>query len=165
MGLLLSSSAVSSCSQPAKVQQNSKTSQVAVADTVAENNGLRTFSSPYDVIETSNRLEKIIQEKGLTLFSRIDHSANAAKVETKLKPTQVLIFGNPKVGTPLMQCSPTTAIDLPQKILVLQDDNEQTQIIYNLPDYLQQRHSINGCDEVLAKVTTVLESIAAEAIK
>lgn len=154
------------CSQKETAQNNSEaTKAVMVADTVTENNGLTTISSPYNVTETINRLEKVIQDKGLTLFTRIDHSANAQQAGAELKPTQLLIFGNPTVGTPLMQCSATTAIDLPQKILVWQNDNNQTQITYNMPAYLQQRHSINGCDEVLEKVSGVLKNITEQAIK
>lgn len=136
----------------------------AVAETVISENGLETKSSPYDVSETAFRLEQIINDQGLTLIARVDHSANAEKVGAKLKPTQLLIFGNPKVGTPLMECSPTTAIDLPQKILVWQNDDNQTQITYNQPQYLQKRHDINDCDAILAKVSGVLKDITEQAI-
>lgn len=136
----------------------------AIAKTVISENGLKTKSSPYDVSETATRLEKIINDQGLTLFSRVDHSANAEKVGAELKPTQLLIFGNPKVGTPLMECSPTTAIDLPQKILVWQNDDNQTQITYNQPQYLKKRHDINGCDDILDKVSLVLKDITEQAI-
>lgn len=129
------------------------------------NNGLITITSPYDVATTSDRLETIIREKGLTLFTRIDHSANAQKNGAELKPTQLLIFGNPKIGTPLMNCAATTGIDLPQKILVLQGENNQTQVIYNAPEYLQQRHNISGCDQFLTKVSGALQGITAAATK
>lgn len=153
-----------SCSS--QTQQNHQVIKPVLADnTVVENNGLIATSSPYSVAETSTRLENIIKQKGLTLFTRIDHSANAADVELELNPTQVLIFGNPKVGTPLMQCSATTAIDLPQKILVYQDKNNQTQVVYNDPNYLQQRHNIKGCEPILEKVSGVLNSVVMEAIK
>ena len=138
---------------------------VALAADMATEDGLVTMTSPYDVSETGDRLETIIEEKGLTLFDRIDHSANAKDAELELEPTELLIFGNPKVGTPLMQCSITTAIDLPQKVLVYQDQNEQTQIVYNQPEYLKQRHNIKGCDEVLEKVTGALDAIASEAVE
>ena len=155
------------CSQRKIVQNDSEAAKaITVSDvTEANNQGLITVSSAYSVPETSDRLEKIIKEKGLTLVARIDHSANAQKAGLELKPTQLLIFGNPKVGTPLMNCSATTAIDLPQKFLVLQDENQQTQIIYNSPQYLQQRHNIKGCDEVLAKVSGVMSGIAEAAAK
>ena len=156
------------CSQQAKVGDNSETVKaITVSDTTVDRNlhGLITIASPYTVTETSDRLEEIITEKGLTLFTRIDHRANAKQAGEELNPTQLLIFGNPKVGTPLMNCSATTAIDLPQKFLVLQDDNQQTQIIYNSPQYLQQRHKIQGCDQFLAKVSGVLQGIAEAATK
>ena len=154
------------CSTNQKPSQNSSeltetNSLVAQAET---DKGLITMSSPYSVVETSDRLEKIINEKGLTLFTRIDHSANALKAGAELLPTQVLIFGNPKVGTPLMNCSATTAIDLPQKILVVENETQETQVIYNSPQYLQQRHDIEGCDEVLTKVSGALKGITDAAV-
>ena len=151
-----------SCTKQTIAQNNSE----AANDTaIAENNGLISVQSPYDIATTSDRLKETIEEKGLTLFTRIDHSANAQKAGLELNPTQLLIFGNPKVGTPLMNCSATTAIDLPQKILILQNEDKQTQVIYNDPQYLQQRHNISGCDEVLAKVSGVLEGIIEAATK
>ena len=158
---------VSACSQQPTVRDNVEASKtVVVADSTVENSdrGLVKVPSPYDVAETSDRLAEIIESKGLTLFTRIDHSANAQKAGLELQPTQLLIFGNPKVGTPLMNCSATTAIDLPQKFLVMQDD-EQTQIVYNSPEYLQQRHNITGCDEELTKVSGALSGIAEAATK
>ena len=154
------------CSQTDTLQNNiPEESAIAVADqTTTNNSGLITISSPYDVTETSDRLESIIKEKGLTLFARIDHSANAQKAGAELSPTQVLIFGNPKVGTPLMNCSATTAIDLPQKMLVVENEAQETQVIYNSPQYLQQRHDIQGCDEVLTKISGVLKGITEAAV-
>jgi len=137
-----------------------------IADRVVEDReGIIKVNSPFSVAETSDRLAKIITDKGLTLFARIDHSDNAQKAGLELKPTQVIIFGNPKVGTPLMNCSATTAIDLPQKFLIVEREAKQTQIIYNSPQYLQQRHNITGCDEVLNKVSEVLKGISEAASK
>ncbi|MCC0177799.1 DUF302 domain-containing protein [Waterburya agarophytonicola K14] len=130
-----------------------------------QDNGLVTLASPYSVKETSDRLSAMIDEKSLTLFARIDHSKNAQNADLELNPTELLIFGNPQVGTPLMNCSITTAIDLPQKILVYQDEDRQTQIAYNQPEYLKQRHNIQGCDQVLDKVHTALKGIAEAATK
>jgi len=159
---------VSACSQQQTVRDNSEASKTVVIakNSTVENSdrGLVKVPSPYDVAETSDRLAEIIESKGLTLFTRIDHSANAQQAGLELSPTQLLIFGNPKVGTPLMNCSATTAIDLPQKFLVMQDD-EQTQIVYNSPEYLQQRHNITGCDEELTKVSGALSDIAEAATK
>ncbi|MEM8721728.1 MAG: DUF302 domain-containing protein [Cyanobacteria bacterium P01_G01_bin.39] len=153
------------CSQQTSIDDNGAMA-ITVADVTNDNqNGLITVSSPYSVLETSDRLEQIIQDKGLTLFTRIDHQANAATVGQELNPTQLIIFGNPKVGTPLMNCAATTAIDLPQKFLIVQDNNQQTQIIYNSPQYLQQRHDINGCDQFLDQVSAALSGIAKAATK
>ena len=150
------------CTQKTIAQNNSE----AVNNTaIAENNGLISVESSYDVATTSDRLAETIEAKGLTLFTRIDHSANAQKAGLELYPTQLLIFGNTKAGTPLMNCSATTAIDLPQKILVVQNEDKQTQVIYNDPQYFQQRHNISGCDEVLTKVSDVLKGITEAATK
>lgn len=152
---------VNACSQKEITQNNPpQESAIAVTDQSAtNNNGLITISSPYDVTETGDRLESIIKEKGLTLFARIDHSDNAQKAGLELQPTQLLIFGNPKVGTPLMNCSATTAIDLPQKILIVENKDKGTQVSYNSPKYLQQRHEIKGCDEVITKISGALKGI------
>lgn len=147
------------------VRQHINIPHVLAADMAHEDSGLLTISSPYDVQETGDRIEKIIDEKGLTLFARIDHRANAMDAGLELNPTELLILGNPQVGTPLMECSITTAIDLPQKILVYQDESDRTQISYNHPEYLQQRHNIEGCDEVLEKVSGALKSIAETAVE
>ncbi len=136
-----------------------------VMETNSEDNGLVIWSSPHTVLETTNRLESIIEEKGLTLFARINHADNANKVGEELPPTELLIFGNPKVGTPLMRCSITVAIDLPQKILVWSDEQEQTKIAYNQPNYLNERHQLTGCEQVLEKVAGVLEGITKQAIE
>ncbi|MGJ8582348.1 MAG: DUF302 domain-containing protein, partial [Psychromonas sp.] len=86
-------------------------------------------------------------------------------VDLVLTDTEVLIFGNPKVGTPLMQCAPTMAIDLPQKVLVWKDANNTVWLSYNDPEYLKQRHDIQGCDEVVKKVSNVLSALTAAAAK
>lgn len=119
--------------------------------------------SAHSVEQTANRLEKVLEAKGMTLFTRIDHAAGAAKVGEELRPTELLIFGNPKVGTPLMQCSQTVAIDLPQKALIWEDNEGTVWFSYNDPAYLAERHAITGCDEVLAKVTGALGAFAAKA--
>ena len=87
--------------------------------------GLNNLKSPHDVKNTADRLEAVLKEKGMTVFLRINHSKGARKVGEKLRPTELVIFGNPKVGTPLMQCSQTVAIDLPQKALIWQDEGGQ----------------------------------------
>ncbi|EDK29730.1 hypothetical protein VSWAT3_07246 [Vibrionales bacterium SWAT-3] len=110
--------------------------------------------------ETADRFEEIAKSKGLTLFARIDHQKNASKVDLELRPTEVIIFGNPKVGTPLMQCAQEVAIDLPQKVLVTEDSNKKVWLSYNDPNYLVERHAINGCDEVIKKISGVLSKLS-----
>ncbi len=122
--------------------------------------GITTIESEYSVDETIDRLEKVLKENGLTIFKKVDHKEGAASVDMQLPPTTVLIFGNPKLGTPLMQCAPTVAIDLPQKVLVWESNQEQVHIGYNLPEYLKERHGIEGCDQELRKITGALKKIA-----
>jgi uncharacterized protein (DUF302 family) len=102
--------------------------------------GIVDVPSPYSVPETLARLESILKEKGLTVFARIDHSGEAEKVGLQMRPAQLLIFGSPKGGTPLMVAAPRLAIDLPLKALVWQDAQDKVWLSYNTPEYLQQRH-------------------------
>jgi uncharacterized protein (DUF302 family) len=105
-------------------------------------NGLVHIASPRSVPETLQRLESIVESKGMTIFARIDHSGEAAKVGLEMHPTKLLIFGSPKGGTPLMVAAPTLAIDLPLKGLVWEDDQGKVWITYNSPEYLQERHGV-----------------------
>ncbi len=122
--------------------------------------GLMNVKSSHDVNNTADRLETVLKEKGMTVFLRINHSEGARKVGKKLRPTQLVIFGNSKVGAPLMQCSQTVAIDLPQKALIWQDESGQVWLTYNDPQYLAMRHGINGCEAVLDKVQNALKNFA-----
>lgn len=128
--------------------------------TVQAQQGLTVVPSPHDVATTMDKLESIVTEKGMTVMARVDHGANAAKVEMELRPTQLLIFGNPKAGTPLMLCSQSIAIDLPQKMLVWQAEDGQVYLGYNDPAYLKERHGTEGCDEALTKVSGALGNFA-----
>ncbi|GAA6139076.1 DUF302 domain-containing protein [Arenicella sp. 4NH20-0111] len=119
-----------------------------------------SVTSSYSVPESGDRLEKALIEKGLTLFARINHSENAASVDMSLTPTEVIIFGNPKAGTPLMQCSASVAIDLPQKMLIREDAEGVTHLTYNNPLYLQIQHGISGCDAMLSKVSDLIAMLA-----
>ena len=105
-------------------------------------NGLIQVASRYPVDETVQRLRSLLGEKGLQVFSIIDHSGEAEKVGLKMRLTKVVIFGSPKGGTPLMVAAPTLAIDLPLKALVAEDENGKVWVTYNSPEYLQQRHSV-----------------------
>lgn len=102
--------------------------------------GIVDVLSRYSVPETLARLESILKEKGITVFALIDHSGEAERVGLKMRPTQLLIFGGPKAGTPLMVATPRLAIDLPLKALAWQDEKGQVRLSYNSPEYLQQRH-------------------------
>jgi uncharacterized protein (DUF302 family) len=104
--------------------------------------GIVDLPSRYSVPETLDRLEGILKEKGLTIFGRVDHSGEAEKVGLEMRPTQLLIFGSPKAGTPLMVAAPSLAIDLPLKALAWQDAQDKVWLSYNSPEYLQQRHNI-----------------------
>lgn len=126
-------------------------SSLAIAD-----NGLISVKSSHDVKVTADRLEKNLKMKGMTVFTRINHAKGAQKVGKKLPPTELIIFGNPKVGAPLMQCRRSVAIDLPQKALIWEDETGQVWLCLNDPKYLAKRHSIKGCDEVIKKLETAL---------
>lgn len=110
---------------------------------IAADNGLTTVPSSFSVAETINRLEALVKEKGITVFARIDHQAEAAKAGLTMKASQLLIFGNPKAGTPLMKAAPTTAIDLPLKALAWEDADGKVWLSYNRPDFLKQRHGLS----------------------
>ncbi|MBT8369300.1 MAG: DUF302 domain-containing protein [Deltaproteobacteria bacterium] len=114
--------------------------------------GLISVKSPHDVKTTADRLESTLKQKGMNVFIRINHAQGAQKVGMELRPTELIIFGNPKVGTPLMQCAQSVAIDLPQKALIWQDEKGQVWLSYNNPNYLVERHEISGCDAVVKKI-------------
>jgi uncharacterized protein (DUF302 family) len=124
--------------------------------------GLTHLPSPYSVADTLKLLESVIASKGLTIFARIDHSGEAAKVGLTMQPTELLLFGSPKSGTPLMISSPTLAIDLPLKALVWQDVEGAVWLSYNSPEYLQQRHTI---PDALIKNIAGIRSICEEAVR
>ena len=105
--------------------------------------GLITLPSNYEPKETMDRLEAEIRARGMVVFARVDHAAGAAQVGLSLRPTEVLIFGNAKAGTPLMQSVQTTGIDLPLKALVWQDAAGTTWLSYNDPRWLAQRHGVS----------------------
>ena len=121
--------------------------------------GLINVQSDFSVKETTARFENILNKKGMTIFNQINHSDAAQKVGVELRKTQLIIFGNPKVGSPLMQCQQSVAIDLPQKAIIWEDDKSKVWISYNDPRYLGKRHNIIGCDEVITKVEKALSGI------
>ena len=124
-------------------------------------NGLISHASPYSVPETLDRLEAILRAKSITVFARIDHSGEAAKVGLTMPPTQLLIFGNPKGGTPIMLAAPLAAIDLPLKALAWQDTDGKVWLSFNDPHYLQSRYDLR--DDVLKPISG-LEILIRQAI-
>jgi uncharacterized protein (DUF302 family) len=122
--------------------------------------GLIEKLSNHSVEQTVDRIKTILQSKGVTLFALVDHSGEAAKVGMKMPPTRLLIFGNPKAGTPLMLAAPTSAIDLPLKILVREDSEGKVWVSYNSPAYLRERH---GLPEDLMQNIAVVETLASAA--
>jgi uncharacterized protein (DUF302 family) len=122
--------------------------------------GTKQLESPHSVASTIDRLTAVLESKGMNIFARVDHAANAESVDMNLRPTELLIFGNPRIGTPLMNCSQSIAIDLPQKMLAWQDESGQTYLTWNDPLYLESRHDLQGCDEVLEKVSVALANFA-----
>jgi uncharacterized protein (DUF302 family) len=126
----------------------------------AANNGIVDKRSNHSVDETVEKLKGILQSKGVTLFATVDHSGEAAKVGMKMRPTKLLVFGSPKGGTPLMLAAPSSAIDLPLKILVWEDGQGRAWVSYNSPAYLQKRHRLPA---ELEQNIAVVETLAAKA--
>ncbi len=126
--------------------------------------GLVVIESNHSVGETGDRLVAALETKGMNVFARIDHAAGAAGAGLELPDTELVIFGNPKVGTPLMLCARTVAIDLPQKALIWKDADGKVWLGYNDPAFLDQRHQLgDNCQAVLAKVSKALGAFATAA--
>jgi len=126
----------------------------------AANNGIVNKPSKHSVEQTVEALTNILKSKGVAVFALIDHSGEAEKVGMKMRPTKLLIFGNPKAGTPLMLAAPSSAIDLPLKILVWEDGQEKVWLSYNSPEYLRERH---GLPQELMQNIAVVEGLATKA--
>ena len=120
---------------------------------VDTDNGIVNKPSSHSVDETVEKLKRILQAKGVALFALVDHSGEAEKVGMKMRPTKLLIFGNPKAGTPLMLAAPSIAIDLPLKILVWEDSQGKVWVSHNSSKYLQKRHGLPK--ELLANIAVV----------
>lgn len=123
-------------------------------------NGLINLKSTQPVKVTTDRLEEIIKAKGMNIVARVNHAAAAEKIGEILRPTELILFGNPQAGTPLMQSQQSVGIDLPQKILVWEDDQGKVWLTYNNPDYLKARHGIEGCDELIDNISKALDGIS-----
>ena len=129
----------------------------------AQNDGLTRVASTRDFAQTVSALDSALTAANLKVFGRIDHAANAKGVGLELRPSTVFIFGNPQVGTRLMQCEQTVAIDLPLRILVWEDSTRAVFVGYEPPARLAQRHNVPGCRDVIDRITTSLGNRAAVA--
>jgi len=137
---------------------------VAGNSVAAETAGLVRVASPHDVTTTADRLERVLGEKGMTVFARIDHAAGAAGAGLSLRPTTLVLFGNPRIGTGLMNCAQTAGIDLPMKALIWQDADGAVWLAYNAAAWLGERHQLGeACAGLLDKVSKALSGFAAAA--
>jgi uncharacterized protein (DUF302 family) len=128
--------------------------------------GLITIKSSHGWQQTVDKLEAAVKAKGLTVFAKVDHAAGAAAVELPLRPTQLIIFGNAKGGTPLMQAAQTSGIDLPMKVLVWQDASGDTWLSYNDPEWIAKRHGLGQAVEAPIKaMSAALHALADAATK
>jgi uncharacterized protein (DUF302 family) len=127
---------------------------------MARDNGVISALSNHSVDQTVNRLQQILQAKGVTLFALVDHSGEAEKVGMKMLPTKLLIFGSPKAGTPIMLAAPSIALDLPLKILVWEDGQGKVWTSYNSAEYLQNRH---GAPQQFIQNLAVVQELATNA--
>jgi uncharacterized protein (DUF302 family) len=134
----------------------------AAAQSTTNAEGLITVVSALSAKATMDKLEATVKERGLNVFARIDHAAGAARVNKTLAPTELLIFGNPQGGTPLMECAQTAGIDLPLKALVWQDAAGKVMLSYNDPAYLAKRHNVASCP-VVPNLQKALEGLATAA--
>ncbi|HET6756821.1 MAG TPA: DUF302 domain-containing protein [Burkholderiales bacterium] len=132
----------------------------ALCGSVHADTGLVVMKSAHNVKETADRLESLLKDKDVNLVARVNHAQAAKKVGMDLRPTEVLIFGNPKAGTPLMQCAQTIGIDLPQKALIWEDEKGQAWLAYNDQQYLAKRHGAAKCVEALNKMSEALANFA-----
>jgi len=130
---------------------------------VAPDNGLVALRSPHSAAETMSRLETQVRQRGLAVVARVDPAAGAARVGKTLRPTELLIFGSPQAGTPLMECAQGAGIDLPMKALVWVDASSQVWLGYNAPAWLVRRHGAPDCPAA-ANVAQALAAIAAATV-
>jgi uncharacterized protein (DUF302 family) len=134
-----------------------------MSDSLRVIEGLTSIESTFGPKETMDRLEAEIHQKGMNVFARIDHATGAANVGLALAPTELIIFGNARGGTPLMQSVQTVGIDLPLKALVWEDAANKTWLSYNEPGWIAQRHGVAGAESTIDKMADLLSAIAREA--
>lgn len=127
--------------------------------------GLMSRISPHDIDQTYRQLTDAIRTAGMKIMLEVDHSENAKAVGAELRPTRLVVFGNAAIGSALMNCGQSIAIDLPQRMLVWQDDNGKVRVGYNAPKYLFARHGIEDCKAERDKVTAALERLVGAAVR
>ncbi len=133
------------------------------SDTANNPHGMTSVKSAHDAKTTMDRFEAAVKAKNMNVFARVDHAAGAQKIGKTLRPTEVLIWGSPPGGTPLMECAQTAGIDLPQKALVWQDAKGDVYLGYNDPAHLMHRHGGKGCEALVGNVAGALAAFAKEA--
>ncbi len=131
----------------------------------ADDSGLIRVASANSVEATADKMEKILKKNGATIFARIDHAAGAKKVGKDLRPTVLMIFGNPKMGAPLMKQNQQIGLDLPLKALIYQAQDGKTYITYNDPAYVSKRHGVSQPEKVFQRMTGILKNVSAAAGK
>ena len=127
--------------------------------------GLVAKRSPYSVAETMDRLERAVKDRALIMVARVDHAAAAQKAGLTLRPTQLLIFGNPKAGTPLLQSAQSAGIDLPLKVLAWEDEKGQIWLAYTDPGWLAARHGVTDRAEIVRAITGALDALTDDVTK
>jgi uncharacterized protein (DUF302 family) len=136
---------------------------IGFSSAVLANGGLISKKSKFSAVETIDRLEKILKKKGLTVMGRVTHSDNAAGVDIKVRPTVLLIFGNPKLGSHFMTSNQLSAIDLPMKALAWEDEKGQVWLTYNDPKYIANRHFIKDREKIVNKMSGALSKLTSKA--
>lgn len=136
---------------------------LAALTTFLQDSNLVRTRSTRDFSQTVTALDSAITAANLKIFGRVDHAANARGVNLELRPTTVFIFGNPQVGTRLMNCEQTIAIDLPLKVLVWEDSSRAVFVAYEPPARVAERHRVQGCRDVIDRMTSALGALTAAA--
>ena len=157
--------ALSACGDRAAEVSNTTAAPAAPSETVAGFDGIAVVPADGTVPQVAGRLTSLVKAKGLSLFATIDHQANATAAGLTMRPATVLIFGSPKVGTPIMAVAPTAALDLPQRMLVFQDVDGATKVAYNDPAVFARQHGVTGQDQAIDAMTRALSGLADGAAK
>lgn len=166
---------ISACEQSDTAQNNSTENSANMVENKAETfvEKSESLTERHIKIKSENNFDDtyaalknaIESKKPLTIVAELDHSANAKKAEMELRPTKVIMFGNPKLGTPLMQQNQAIGVDLPQKMLVYEDETGGVYVVYNDPKMLAESHNIEGQSEILLKISEALKGLSEEATK